>query len=105
MQVKEQSLCILWNLSVDEKLRIKIANTDILPLLSKNLDGEDMKVKEAAGGVIANLALSPCNHGIIVESGLIPKLVGFLFAISWLMEMFYIVFQANDEYWNLMFRS
>lgn len=76
MQVKEQSICVLWNLSVDEKLRTKIANTDILPLLSKNLDDEDMKVKEAAGGVIANLALSPCNHGVIVESGLIPKLVG-----------------------------
>ncbi|KAL4018691.1 hypothetical protein IC575_022309 [Cucumis melo] len=73
-EVKEQSICVLWNLSVDEKLRIKIANTDILPLLSKNLDDEDMKVKEAAGGVLANLALSPCNHGVIVESGLIPKL-------------------------------
>lgn len=73
-EVKEQSICVLWNLSVDEKLRTKIANTDILPLLSKNLDDEDMKVKEAAGGVIANLALSPCNHGVIVESGLIPKL-------------------------------
>ncbi|XP_023551663.1 uncharacterized protein LOC111809431 [Cucurbita pepo subsp. pepo] len=73
-EVKEQSICVLWNLSVDEKLRKKIANTDILPLLIKNLDDEDMKVKEAAGGVIANLTLSPCNHGVIVESGLIPKL-------------------------------
>ncbi|XP_022146414.1 uncharacterized protein LOC111015638 [Momordica charantia] len=73
-EVKEQSICVLWNLSVDEKLRLKIADTDILLLLSKNLDDEDMKVKEAAGGVLANLALSPCNHGVIVESGLIPKL-------------------------------
>ncbi|KAG6579255.1 U-box domain-containing protein 12, partial [Cucurbita argyrosperma subsp. sororia] len=73
-EVKEQSICVLWNLSVDEELRKKIANTDILPLLIKNLDDEDMKVKEAAGGVIANLTLSPCNHGVIVESGLIPKL-------------------------------
>ncbi|XP_038874402.1 uncharacterized protein LOC120067080 [Benincasa hispida] len=73
-EVKEQSICVLWNLSVDEKLRTKIANPDILPLLSKNLDDEDMKVKEAAGGVLANLALSPCNRGVIVEAGLIPKL-------------------------------
>lgn len=93
MQVKEQSICVLWNLSVDEKLRIKIANTDILPLLSKNLDDEDMKVKEAAGGVLANLALSPCNHGIIVESGLISKLVRLLFAISWLIYMLKFYFK------------
>lgn len=85
--MKEQSICVLWNLSVDEKLRIKIANTDILPLLSKNLDDEDMKVKEAAGGVLANLALSACNHGVIVESGLIPKLVRLLFLlIFWFVE-------------------
>ena len=82
VQVKEQSICVLWNLSVDEKLRKKIANTDILPLLIKNLDDEDMKVKEAAGGVIANLTLSPCNHGVIVESGLIPKLVELFFFFS-----------------------
>jgi hypothetical protein len=47
-------MCTLWNLSVDEKLRVKIANSDILPLLIKTLDDEDIKVKEAAGGVLAN---------------------------------------------------
>lgn len=74
-QVKEQSMCALWNLSVDEKLRVKIANIDILPLLINCLDDNDIKVKEAAGGVLANLALSNCNHKIIVEAGVIPKLV------------------------------
>lgn len=74
-QVKEQSLCTLWNLSVDEKLRMKIANFELLPLLLKFLEDEDVKVKEAAGGVLANLALSQCNHEILVEAGAIPKLV------------------------------
>lgn len=73
-EVKEQSICTLWNLSVDEKLRMKIANSDILPLLVKSLDDEDIKVKEAAGGVLANLALSHINHNIMVEAGVIPKL-------------------------------
>jgi hypothetical protein len=39
------------------------------------LDEEDIKVKEAAGGIISNLALSPSNHGALVEAGVIPKLV------------------------------
>nr|XP_011463192.1 PREDICTED: uncharacterized protein LOC101307300 isoform X3 [Fragaria vesca subsp. vesca] len=73
-EVKEQAICTLWNLSVDEKFRMKIANSDILPLLVKSLDDEDIKVKEAAGGVLANLALSEFNHGIMVEAGVIPKL-------------------------------
>ncbi|GMY18259.1 U-box domain-containing protein 12 [Fagus crenata] len=73
-EVKEQSICTLWNLSVDEKLRAKIANSDILPLLIKSLDDEDIKVKEAAGGVLANLALSHFNHSIMVEVGVIPKM-------------------------------
>lgn len=73
-EVKEQSICTLWNLSVDEKLRAKIANSDILPFLIKSLDDEDIKVKEAAGGVLANLALSHFNHSIMVEVGVIPKL-------------------------------
>lgn len=75
MQVKEQSLSTLWNLSVEEKLCIKISNTDILPLAIKYLDDEDIKVKEAAGGILANLALSRVNHSIMVEAGVIPKLV------------------------------
>lgn len=75
--MKEQSICTLWNLSVDEKLRLKIANSDILPLLIKSLEDEDINVKEAAGGVLANLALSRSNHNIMVEAGVIPKLVRF----------------------------
>ncbi|PON87379.1 Coatomer beta subunit [Trema orientale] len=77
-EVKEQSLCTLWNLSVDEKIRVKIANPDILPILFKSLDGEDIKVKEAAGGILANLALSQVNHKIMVELGAIPKLAKLL---------------------------
>ncbi|XP_050275449.1 uncharacterized protein LOC126717654 isoform X4 [Quercus robur] len=73
-EVKEQSMCTLWNLSVDEKLGVKIANSDILPLLIKSLDYDDIKLKEAAGGVLANLALSQINHSIMVEAGVIQKL-------------------------------
>lgn len=78
MQVKEQSICTLWNLSVDEKLRLKIANSDLLPLLIKFLEDEDTKVVEAAGGVLANLALSHSNHKIMVEAGVISKLVSLI---------------------------
>ncbi|GMI87632.1 hypothetical protein like AT1G23180 [Hibiscus trionum] len=77
-EVKEQSMCTLWNLTVDEELRVKTANSDILPLLINSLDDEDIKVKEAACGVLANLALSHCNHGIMVEVGAIPKLAKLL---------------------------
>lgn len=75
LQVKEQSMGTLWNLSVDEKLCIKIAKSDILLLTIKYLDDEDIKVKEAAGGILANLALRHVNHNIMVEAGVIPKLV------------------------------
>lgn len=75
LQVKVQSLNMLWNLSVDEKLRVKIAKSDLLLLAMKYLDDEDMKVKEAAGGILANLALSHVNHDMMVEAGVIPKLV------------------------------
>lgn len=77
-EVKEQSICTLWNLSVDEKLRMKIANTDLLPLVIRSLEDEDIKVKEAAGGVLANLALSTSLHSIMVEAGVIPKLANLL---------------------------
>lgn len=66
---------MLANLSVDEKLRLQIANSDLLPLLIKFLDDEDMKVIEASGGVLANLALSVANHKVMVETGVIPPLV------------------------------
>ncbi|AES59916.1 armadillo/beta-catenin-like repeat protein, putative [Medicago truncatula] len=77
-EVKVQSLNMLWNLSVDEKLRVKIAKSDLLLLAMKYLDDEDMKVKEAAGGILANLALSHVNHDMMVEAGVIPKLAKFL---------------------------
>ncbi|KAK9705289.1 hypothetical protein RND81_07G045500 [Saponaria officinalis] len=77
-EVKEQSLCMLWNLSSDEKLGLKIANPSLLPVLVKCLDDEDMKIIEAAGGVLANLALNTSNHMILVEANVIPKLAKFL---------------------------
>ncbi|XP_076902984.1 uncharacterized protein LOC143557907 [Bidens hawaiensis] len=77
-EVKEQSLCVLSNLSVEERYRVQIANSDLLVLLIKLLDDEDMKVKEAAGAVLANLALSDVNHKIMVEAGVIPSLAKFL---------------------------
>ncbi|XP_031475988.1 uncharacterized protein LOC116247804 isoform X1 [Nymphaea colorata] len=77
-QVKEQAICTLWNLSVDEHLRVKISNSVLLPALIKCLDDEDIKVKEASGGVLANLALSQCNHGLMVEEGIILKLAEIL---------------------------
>ncbi|XP_057960436.1 uncharacterized protein LOC131152663 isoform X2 [Malania oleifera] len=78
VQVKEQSICTLRNLSLNEELRVKIANTELLPLLVNSLDDEDLKVKEAAGGVLANLALSHSNHKIMVEAGAIPQLAKLL---------------------------
>ncbi|KAL1806947.1 hypothetical protein ACET3Z_030015 [Daucus carota] len=76
--VKEQSLCTLCNLSVDEKFRSKIVHSDLLPILIKLLEDEDIKVVEAAGGVLANLALSQSSHKIMVEAGVIPKLAKLL---------------------------
>ena len=73
--MREQCLSTLWNLSVDKKLRVKIANIDLIPALIKFLDDEEEKVKEAAGGGLANLALSNSCHNIMVEAGVIPKLV------------------------------
>ncbi|KAL9229293.1 hypothetical protein vseg_004777 [Gypsophila vaccaria] len=77
-EVKEESLCMLWNLSSDEKLGLNIANPSLLPVLIKCLDDEDAKIIEAAGGVLANLALNISNHEILVEVNCIPKLAKFL---------------------------
>lgn len=96
VQVKEQAICTLWNLSVDEKFRMKIANSDILPLLVKSLDDEDIRVQEAAGGVLANLALSQFNHSIMVEAGVIPKLVRHLLVSTILIS--YIVVDFGLSY-------
>ncbi|XP_019160278.1 PREDICTED: uncharacterized protein LOC109156869 isoform X2 [Ipomoea nil] len=76
--VKEQSLCTLWNLSVDEKHRIKMANFDLLHVLMKLLEDDEVRVIEAAGGVLANLTLSKFNHKIMIEVGVIPKLARLL---------------------------
>lgn len=57
---------------------MKIAKMDILQLLLKLLEDEDVRVKEAAGGILANLALTHSNHNAMVEAGIIPKLVRFL---------------------------
>jgi hypothetical protein len=68
-------MCVLWNLSVDEKLRAKMANSELLSALIQALTDDKVGVKEAAAGVLANLAMSECNHCVMVEAGVIPKLV------------------------------
>lgn len=77
-EVKEQSMCVLWNLSVDEKLRAKMANSELLSALIQALGDDNVGVKEAAAGVLANLAMSECNHCIMVEAGVIRKLANLL---------------------------
>ncbi|KAI4369066.1 hypothetical protein MLD38_017557 [Melastoma candidum] len=77
-EVKEQCLCTLWNLSVEEDLRLRIATIETLPLVISSLDDEDLKVKESAGGLLATLALSESNHEILVELCIIPKLAAAL---------------------------
>ncbi|KAG2598063.1 hypothetical protein PVAP13_5KG350700 [Panicum virgatum] len=73
-EMMEQCLCTIWNFSIDENWRYKILRSDVLTKIVRYLDEEDIKVKEAAGGIISNLALSPSNHGALVEAGVIPKL-------------------------------
>ncbi|KAG2589080.1 hypothetical protein PVAP13_5NG251700 [Panicum virgatum] len=77
-EMMEQCLCTIWNFSIDENWRYKILRSDVLTKIVRYLDEEDIKVKEAAGGIISNLALSPSNHGALVEAGVIPKLVHLL---------------------------
>uniref|UniRef100_A0A0D9V1M5 Uncharacterized protein n=1 Tax=Leersia perrieri TaxID=77586 RepID=A0A0D9V1M5_9ORYZ len=77
-EMLEQSLCTVWNFSIDENLRYKILSSDILSRIVRFLDDEDIKVKEAAAGIISNLALSRSNHEALVEAGVIPKLVQLL---------------------------
>lgn len=79
-------MCTLWNLSVDENFRLKIASSDILPIIINLLDDEDLKVREAAGGVISTLALSQSLHSLLVELDAIPKLVRVSFAVVVLVE-------------------
>lgn len=75
LQIIERCVFTLNNLSVDEELGVKIAKSDLLHMLIKLLDREEVKVKESAGGVLANLALNRCNHNAMVEAGVIPMLV------------------------------
>ncbi|XP_047054552.1 uncharacterized protein LOC124660767 isoform X2 [Lolium rigidum] len=77
-EIKEQCLCTIWNFSTDENLRYKILGSDMLIPIVRFLDDEDIKVKEAASGIISNLTLSHPYHGDLVEAGVIPKLVHLL---------------------------
>ncbi|CAO2165078.1 unnamed protein product [Urochloa humidicola] len=77
-EMMEQCLCTIWNFSIDENWRYKILRSDFLTKIVSYLDEEDIKIKEAAGGIISNLALSPSNHEALVEAGVIPKLVHLL---------------------------
>lgn len=87
----EQGLCTLWNLSVDEKLRNKIANSDFLPLLIKFLEYKEVQVKEAAGGILANLALTASNHNNMIEAGVVPKLVRPVDSCTFVFAKIYIL--------------
>lgn len=60
---------------MDKKYALKIANSDLLVIIVKLLNDQEMKVKEAAGGVLANIVLIPQTHSIMVEAGVIQKLV------------------------------
>ncbi|WVZ70306.1 hypothetical protein U9M48_018981 [Paspalum notatum var. saurae] len=77
-EIMEQCLCTIWNFSIDENWRYKILRSDVLIKIVSYLDEEDIKFKEAAGGIISNLALNPSNHGALVEAGVVPKLVHLL---------------------------
>ncbi|ONM15293.1 ARM repeat superfamily protein [Zea mays] len=77
-KILEQCLCTIWNFSIDEKWRYKVLKSDVLMKIVGYLDEEDIQVKEAAGGIISNLALSSSSHGALVEVGVIPKLVHLL---------------------------
>uniref|UniRef100_A0ACD5YZV3 Uncharacterized protein n=1 Tax=Avena sativa TaxID=4498 RepID=A0ACD5YZV3_AVESA len=74
-EMKEQCLCTIWNFSTDQNLRYKILGSDMVILIVRFLDDEDIKVKEAAASIISNLTLSHSYHGDLVEAGVILKLV------------------------------
>ncbi|KAJ6803746.1 uncharacterized protein M6B38_189860 [Iris pallida] len=107
-EVKEQSLCTLWNLSIDDKVRLKLANSDFVPELVKFLDDEDIKVKEAAGGILANLSINPRNHSLMVEAGVISKLADLLnsdadgFSVIRKEAKFALLELSKDEYYRIL---
>jgi hypothetical protein len=82
LQMMEQCLCTIWNFSIDENWRYKILRSDVLTKIVHCLDNEDIRVKEAAGGIISNLSLSRSNHRALVKAGVIPKLVSKLYILS-----------------------
>lgn len=75
-------------MAVDEKYKLKIADSDVLPIIINCLDDDNVKVNEAAGGVLSSLSLSPQNHGIMVELGVISKMVRLLMH---LVSLYFIV--------------
>lgn len=99
IQVRKQALYVLWNVSLNEKERIKIADLELLPALVAILDSEEDEedgeereeaggtllgardsvegetAKEAAVGVLANLSHSVRNHPVLIQHGVIPRLV------------------------------
>lgn len=105
LQVKEQMICALWNFSMDEKHRINISNTDLLPMLINSADDEDLKVQQAAGCALANLALSPSNHQVMVEAGVIPKLVRIYFSLVYSSRklFFWLLIWRNSKFNTFFF--
>ncbi|CAM6036739.1 unnamed protein product [Sphagnum compactum] len=77
-EVREQAVGVLWNLSANERERKKIAGLELLPVLLAMVDSKEELEQEAAMGVLANMSLSPSNHPILVDAGIIPKLVEIL---------------------------
>jgi hypothetical protein len=77
-EVREQAVGVLWNLSANERERKKIAGLELLPVLLAVVDSKEELEQEAAMGVLANMSLSPSNHSILVDAGIIPKLVKIL---------------------------
>ena len=71
-------MCVLWNLSVDEKLRAKMANSELLSSLIQALSDDKVGVKEATSRVLENLSMSEYDHHVMVEARVIPKLANLL---------------------------
>ncbi|KAG0603894.1 hypothetical protein M758_10G128700 [Ceratodon purpureus] len=96
-EVRMQALCVLWNVSLNEKERMKIADLELLPALLAIVDSEEENeaeneagvglrigdseeetAKEAAVGVLANLSYSSSNHPVLIQAGVIPRLAKIL---------------------------
>nr|PNR35431.1 hypothetical protein PHYPA_023331 [Physcomitrium patens] len=96
-EVRKQALSVLWNVSLNERERNKLADLELLPALLAIVDSEEEKEtegedtvslqtgdfhqeseKEAAIGVLATLSYSPCNHEMLIRAGVIPRLARIL---------------------------